>query len=80
MIKLGCTVRDTITGFTGVVTGRVQYITECAQALIQPPVDKEGKFVDSQWIDEPRLEVGDQEVVVIYSGATPGPDKPAPKR
>ena len=80
MISLGAEAKDLITGFSGIVTGRVQYITGCNQLLINPGVDKDGKLQESQWIDEQRmLQVGTT-VIALENGATPGPDRPAPKR
>ncbi|HWA22287.1 MAG TPA: hypothetical protein VG735_07835 [Caulobacterales bacterium] len=37
---IGKTITDSITGFCGVVIGRVEYITGCNQLLVQPPCDK----------------------------------------
>ena len=77
---LGKKVKDKITGFEGVVTGRVEYLTGCNQCLVQPKVGKDGGFKDSQWFDEQRL-IADTKVkpVTLDNGRTPGADKPAPK-
>jgi hypothetical protein len=56
-IELNATVKDQVTGFTGVVTGRVEYLTGCRQYLVQPPVKKDKEFVNSIWMDEDRLQV-----------------------
>ncbi|MDG4903176.1 hypothetical protein P9279_21950 [Mesorhizobium sp. WSM4962] len=79
---LGTTVRDIVTGFSGVVTGRVEYITGCNQALVQPKVKEDGSaMTDSAWVDEQRLEaVAGVPRVKLDNGATPGFDKPAPRR
>ena len=62
------------------VTGYVQYITGCNQALVVPPVDKEGKKPDGHWFDEQRLrQVGD-EVIRLENGSHPGPDQSPPVR
>lgn len=76
---LGMTVRDRITGFTGVVTGYCQYLTGCNQALVVPPL-KDGALQESQWLDVQRLEDTGAERIVLDNGATPGCDKAAPKR
>jgi hypothetical protein len=76
---LGLTVRNRITGFTGVVTGHVEYLTGCNQALVVPPV-QDGKLPESQWFDVQRLESTGAERIVLDNGATPGCDKAAPKR
>jgi len=78
---LGRTVRDRITGFTGVVTGYVEYLTGCNQVLVVPPLAADAAWRDSQWFDVRRAEV-DHDVgrFVLDNGATPAADKAAPKR
>lgn len=56
MIKLGSVVRDNLTGFTGVATGRAEYLYGCTRVLIEPKELKEGKPMDSVWFDEQRIE------------------------
>jgi hypothetical protein len=88
MVHQGALYRDKITGFKGIVTARVQYITGCDQALVVPPVGKDGKMGEGQWIDESRLDrVGTSQVVLrnielrITETAAPiGFDKEPPKR
>jgi hypothetical protein len=80
MVKLGQKVRDRITGFTGVVTGRVEYITGCNQLLIAPAVGADGSHKESVWIDEQRVFVVDPWPIVLDNGSTPGFDVPAPRR
>ena len=53
--ELGTKVRDVITGFEGVTTGYIEYITGCNQFLVTPAVDKEKKHVYAKWFDETRL-------------------------
>jgi hypothetical protein len=78
---LGSTMRDTITGFAGAVTGRAEYITGCNQVLLQPKVKDDGSLNESAWFDEQRLEpVAGVARIKLDNGATPGCDKPAPKR
>src|SRR3546814_1776690 len=57
MIQLGQKVKDKITGFTGIVTGYVTYITGCNQALFAPQVGQDGAIKDACWFDEQRLVV-----------------------
>lgn len=81
MAMLGYKVKDRITGFTGVVTGQVKYISGCNQALVVPAVDKDGKLVEGQWFDEQRLDVDVQAAQIILDNSTShGFDKAAPKR
>ena len=79
-IQLGHTYRDKITGFTGIATGYVQYLTGCNQALLAPKCTPEGGLVDSHWFDQQRLqEVANCAVITLDNGPAPGFDKPAPK-
>lgn len=78
MLNLRDRVKDQITGFSGVVTGRCEYITGCTQLLVQPPVKDNGDFVESRWVDEDRLALAGEPIE--FTVKTAGPDKPAPKR
>jgi len=56
MIKLGSKVKDTISGFEGIVVGRAEYLYGCVQILVQPEGLKEdGQPVASRWMDEQRF-------------------------
>lgn len=79
-IPLGAYVQDRITGFTGRVTGYVQYITGCNQALVVPWIDERGALVESHWFDEQRLIVYDSPCIVLDNGSSPGFDKAPPRR
>jgi len=79
MIELGMKYRDKITGFEGIATGHVQYISGYKQALLAPPVN-DGAMVDSNWIDEQRLELVGDDKLVLNNDENPGFDKAAPKR
>lgn len=81
MIILGAAYIDKITGFRGVATGYVQYISGCNQALLAPQVGDDGGLRDSQWFDLQRLEpVVGWVPIQLDNGATPGADRAAPKR
>ena len=54
MIELGSKVKDSITGFEGVSTGRAEYLHGCPSVLVESTELQEGE-VKKQWIDEPRL-------------------------
>ena len=56
-IDLGSTVKDTITGFVGIVTGRCEYLYGCVQCSVKPTELKDGAPQKAVWIDEPQLEV-----------------------
>ena len=62
-IALGARVRDTVTGFTGVVIGRCEYQHRTTELQVQPDVIIDGKPVEPTWIPEPRLEETPSEAV-----------------
>jgi len=53
--KLGQTVKDIITGCQGVVMSRSQYLTTCNTYGVQSSILQNGKPLEWQWFDEPRL-------------------------
>lgn len=57
MVKviLGDEVKDSISGFTGIATGRAEYLTGCVQIQIASATLK-GEPTD-HWIDEQRLTI-----------------------
>jgi hypothetical protein len=77
---LGKTVRDELSGFGGVVTGHVEYLTGCNQCLVQPRCKDDGGFVESQWLDDDRLVVTNDTVFAFPRQTAAGCDKQAPKR
>ena len=77
----GTRVRDKITGFSGTITGRADYITGCNNYLVQPQNDKDDKYVDSHWFDEMRLELVEKaESFIQKLKRKTGADKPAPSK
>jgi len=50
-------VEDTITGFKGTVIGMAQYLNGCSRCEVKPKGLKDGKTIESEWIDEGQLEV-----------------------
>ncbi len=77
---LGRTVTDKITGFTGIVTGYVTYLTGCNQALVVPKVGKDGTAKEPLWFDEQRLAVAATKPVSLDNSRAAGFDHPAPIR
>lgn len=55
MIKLGDKVKDSITGFEGVVVARIEYLNGCIQFEVLPAGLKDGQPLKAHWIDEQRL-------------------------
>jgi hypothetical protein len=57
-VKLGSIAKDRISGFTGVVSARHEYLTGCDKIDITPlGLDKDGLPHKSQWFDEQACEV-----------------------
>lgn len=77
--ELGETVRDIITGFQGVITGHVDYITGCDQYILQPKAKDKKTTSDALWVDEDRLQkVKAKKVVIKRNSQKPGAGIPAP--
>lgn len=56
--KLGVQLRDIVTGFEGIATGRIEYLNGCIQFLVQPVgVTDKGERKEGVWIDHQQLEV-----------------------
>lgn len=55
--SLGDEVQDLVTGFKGVITGQVRWISGCNQYTVNPGLDKEGKVAASEWLDENRVKL-----------------------
>jgi len=78
-MKLGDKVKDKISGFTGIMTAKVEYLNGCNQIGIAPKVDKEGKMRSVEYFD-------DIQVVLVGKGVnleskpTGGPQRDAPSR
>jgi len=78
MVELGGEYRDKITGYQGICTGYVRYLTGCNQALIAAPVIN--GVIGAEWIDEQRLERVGAKTIILDNSKGAGFDKVAPKR
>ena len=80
---LGRKVRDIITGYAGIVTGYVRYLTGCNQVLVVPRIGKDGKRDNGEWFDVQRIvRVGESRIVLPNADvaiAAIGPDAEPPK-
>lgn len=82
MIQLGNEVKDTISGLTGIATGRAEYLFGCARVLVEPMACREGKPCEGQWLDEQRIVTTKKRSIKVSpeSYATSGgPQMDAPK-
>ncbi len=55
-IELSDLVKDKFSQASGVVTGRAEYVTGCAQVMVQPDAVVDGAPAKSFWLDEDRVE------------------------
>jgi len=76
----GDKVKDIVTGFTGVVTGSVYYLTGCNQHLVVAKPKKKNKKAVSVWYDDTRLLLIANNIVKAEPSfeEDPGPDAVAP--
>lgn len=86
---MGKAARDVVTGFQGIVTGHVQYITGCDQLMLTPICENKHKRAEeSLWFDIARIEFyGDEPIKLMNverADMTPvvvnGPGEEAPKK
>jgi len=56
MLNLGKKAKDKITGFEGIIVGKISYLFGCAQYGIAPEA-KDGKVSETHYFDEGRIEV-----------------------
>jgi len=76
---LGDKVRDTVTGFVGIITGISFWLNGCVQCGVKPPVDKDGKVLDAEWFDDQQLEIVKAERKRAAPAETGGPQRDAPR-
>jgi len=60
-IELGQKVRDKITGLEGTAIARTEWLHGCVRIVIQPHGLKDGLPLEVQTVDEPQLEIIDEE-------------------
>jgi hypothetical protein len=81
MQNLGKQAKDKITGFSGIITAKVQYLTGCDQYGITPPVGSDGKTGDTNYFDSGRIEIiGDGVTAIeVQTEVKGGPNRDAPR-
>lgn len=82
-IAIGSKARDTLTGFTGLVTARIEYATGCNQVLLAPPVAQDQGWRDAKWFDVERVAVLEEKAITFTSrpgGGLPTGQTPPTKR
>jgi hypothetical protein len=78
--KLGQVVKDVVTGFEGVVTGRTEWLNGCVRYGVQSRKLKEGVPTEAQWFDEQQLSATAKQPVTIAMQDTGGPRKDPSRR
>ncbi len=76
--QLGQVVKDIVTGFTGVIMSRTEYLTGCRQYGVQTQrLNKEGALRQWEWFDEDRI-VPVKAAPVKLGEKKPNPGGPMP--
>jgi hypothetical protein len=76
MQNLGRKGRDKVTGFEGIITGKVKWLYGCDQYVIAPEATKDGKLGDSYWFDVGRIEIiGNGVIPEEVQAEKPGGDR-----
>ena len=80
MENLGKKAKDKVTGFKGVVTSKVSYLTGCDQYGITPPV-KENEIEDTHYFDVSRVVITEPRKPLTKRIKTDkgGPNRDAPR-
>ena len=60
--NIGDKVKDTITGFQGIITARTQWLNNCNTYNVQSQELKDGQPTDRVFFDEPQLELVESDV------------------
>lgn len=75
---LGDKVRDSVTGFQGIVTCRSEHLNGCKRYGVQAQKLKDNKPAEAEWIDEAQLTSVSKCAVEVKKTGTEGPFR-APK-
>jgi hypothetical protein len=59
----GTKVKDKITGFTGIITARTDYLHGCARYFVEPEVDENGNHREGHSFDEGSLKLVEEKRV-----------------
>lgn len=82
-IGLGDKAKDTITGLTGIVVARHEYLNGCVRLSVQPNEVKDGKPVESSAFDIEQMELVEaiqQPRKLVAVGTAPGGPHDEPAR
>ena len=76
--NIGDEVKDTITGFKGIVTARTQWLNNCNTYGVQPTKLKDGAPQAVIYFDQPQLELVKKKKVKASKKKTGGPERRVP--
>jgi hypothetical protein len=80
-IGLGSRVKDSVTGFTGIVVCRCEWMNGCIRYTVQgEKLNKEGQIADAPTFDEPQLIVLKKKDLTANAWARTGGPKPSMAR
>jgi hypothetical protein len=74
---LGAKIKDKISGFKGVCTGRLEFLNGCKRYQISPEKLDAGKVIEAIWFDEEQVELISNKNNFIQKPV--GGDYPAPR-
>ncbi len=58
-MELGKKAIDKVSGFTGMLTAKIEYLYGNDRYLIDPQVGEDNKYKEGQWFDEERIELSE---------------------
>jgi len=76
---LGCVAKDLVTGYTGVIIAKTEWLSGCRRYVLQSQKLHDGKPVESLSVDEEQIELDEIAPRVVIGKPTGGPC-PAPTR
>ena len=79
---LGLTGVDMITGFRGVITAHVKYLTGCDQVGVTPKINDKGEIGDTRYFDVNRIKIDEDAGIIVINTTDErgGPNRDAPSR
>ena len=79
-MKLGDKAKDSVTGFTGIITAKTTFLHGCVRFGVQSAELKDGVPTATQWFDEPQLVLVETEAVKEGEHKKGGPMPSMPQR